>query len=148
MSHNDSHDNAVLFNAAGQVLAEEGSGISFTFAPLYDRLLVRVIPAKDRQWGGIILPAFAQEGTPHLRAEVIAAGHGRITPNGDTVPLVVKEGDLIAFYRVQQEQVIMPSAPGTEMMIIRELHVLGVYSDLPKATGVLDKSGREVLAPS
>lgn len=146
MSH-DHRNEALLFEASGIAKTDETtSGISFNFTPIYDRMLVRVIPQKERTWKGLVLPAFAQENTPHIRAEVLAVGHGRVTPNGDTVPLVVRQGSIIAFLRRQDEQVVLPSAPGTEMMIIREFHVLGTYSDLPQATGVLDKGGKEIVS--
>ena len=141
-----SNDSPILFDAAGVAHTDEAAGLSFTFTPLYDRMLVRVIPQQERTYNGLVLPAYAHQDTPHIRAEVIAVGHGRVTPNGDTVPLVVKAGDLITFFRVKTEQVVMPSAPGTELMIIRELHVLGVYSDLPRASGVLAPDGREVVS--
>lgn len=145
---NDHRNEPILFDAAGVARTDETAGISFKFTPIYDRLLVKVIPEKERTWNGLVMPAFAVENCPHLRGEVIASGHGRVTQMGDVVPMTIKDGDLIAFYRIPSDQIIMPSAPGTELMIIREHHVLGTYSDLPAATGVLGADGRQVVSTS
>ena len=141
-----SHDirTPLMFDDAG--MAGERNGPTFTFRPIYDRLLVRVIPQRDREWNGLILPAYAMEGTPHIRAEVLAAGRGRITADGTVAPMEVKPGDIVTFVREREAQMIMPSAPGTELMVIREHHVMGIFDDLPRATGVLGADGREQVS--
>lgn len=122
------------------------SGLRAEIVPLYDRLLVRVIDAGDKTSGGLVIPQMAKDNTPYLRGEVIACGHGRITPNGDTVPLSVKDGDIIVFFRLTNggEQLVFPAPSGEELLIIREFHVALVLRNLPKATGVLGPDGREV----
>jgi chaperonin GroES len=112
---------------------------------LYDRLLVRVIGSTNRTEGGLFIPDMALDNTPYLRAEVIEVGHGRITQNGDTVPLQVKVGDVIVFVRTGNEQLIYPDADGKDLMIIRELHVAMVLRDLPRDVGVVDQDGNAVL---
>lgn len=125
-------------------------GLTATITPLYDRLLVRVLDESDQTRGGIIVPQLAKQNTPYLRGEVVAAGHGRITPSGETVPLFVKDGDIIVFFRLgpSGEQIVFETAAGEELLIIREPHVALVLRDLPKATGVLGADGREVVATS
>lgn len=126
------------------------SGLTAEIVPLYDRLLVRVLEEADRTSGGLIIPLLAAENTPYRRAEVIAAGHGRITPSGETVPLYVRDGDIIVFFRSQGsgEQLVFPAPSGEDLLVIREPHVMLVLRNLPRATGVLGADGREVVASS
>ncbi len=119
--------------------------------PLYDRLLVRVIEGDDRTSGGLIVPQIARENTPYLRAEVVAAGHGRMTPTGDTLPLLVQVGDVVCFFRAagSGEQLIVPDGDGGELLCIREPHIVGVFMGLPRGTGLLAIDGSEhTVSPS
>lgn len=113
---------------------------------LYDRLLVRVLEGDETTSGGLVVPQIVRDNTPYLRGEVLAVGTGRITPNGDTVPLSVKEGDVVIFFRSAGggEQLMFPGK-GTELLIIREPHVCCILRDLPKTTGLLDLDGRMVV---
>lgn len=114
---------------------------------LYDRLLVRVIEGDATTKGGLIVPQLARDNTPYLRGEVLAVGHGRVTPNGDTVPLSVKDGDVVVFFRSANsgEQLVFPTPAGEELLIIREPHVCAIVRNLPRSSGVLDREGREVV---
>lgn len=113
---------------------------------LYDRLLVRVIEESDRTRGGLVVPHIARENTPFVRGEVIAVGHGRVTPSGDTVPLKVSVGDIVVFFRSGGggEQLVFPMDDGEDGLIIREPHVCAILRDLPRGTGLIDMDGREV----
>lgn len=102
--------------------------------PLYDRLLVRVISQGERTSSGLYRPQMAIDNTPFLFAEVIEAGHGRITSKGDTVPLIVKKGDMITFFRYANggEQLCFPDPEDVskELMLIREAHVTTVVEGM------------------
>jgi chaperonin GroES len=113
---------------------------------LYDRLLVRVIEQDNRTSGGLFMPEMAIDNTPYLRAEVLEVGHGRVTQTGDVVPLVVKRGDAIVFFRSGDgSQLIFPDEGGKDLLIIREAHVAMILRDLPRAAGVLNQDGKEIL---
>src|SRR6185369_17015651 len=71
------------------------------YEPLYDRVIVKLLKPDDRTESGLYIPQMAHDGTPYLTAEVIAVGAGRITSSGSTVPLSVKVGDVIVFFRSQ-----------------------------------------------
>lgn len=124
------------------------SGLTAEIVPLYDRLLVRVMDDGERTRGGLIVPQLAKDNTPYLRGEVVAAGHGRITPSGETVPLQVRDGDIIVFFRSMSsgEQIVFPTPAGEELLVIREPHVMLVMRGLPRTTGVLGADGREVVS--
>jgi chaperonin GroES len=117
---------------------------------LYDRLLVRVIGEDNRTDSGLFIPDMALENTPYRRAEVVEVGHGRITQNGDTVPLSVKVGDVVVFFRTgtNGEQLVYPAPDGKDLMIIREPHVAMILRDLPQDTGLVNQDGKELLVTS
>ena len=117
--------------------------------PLYDRLLVRVITNK-RTKGGLIIPDLATDNTPYLTAEVLAVGQGRITTSGTVVPLQVKVGDVIQFFRSASsgEQLAYPSDDGSEQWLIRENHVAGTLDGLDRVTSIVGVDGGNLELPS
>lgn len=98
-----------------------------THRPLYDRVIVRVLTQGERTSGGLYRPQSALDNTPYLFAEVISVGHGRMLAGGDIVPLRVKPGDMVTFFRLASsgEQLIFPDPEddSKELMIIREPHI-------------------------
>lgn len=120
------------------------------FRPLYDRMLVRLLKPNERTKSGLFIPESAQDGTPYLKAEVIAVGNGRITTTGSIVPLSVKTGDVIEFFRAPSsgEQLIRPSDDGAEHMLIREHHVTGIIEGLDKVTSIVGVDGGNLELPS
>ena len=63
--------------------------------PLADRIVVKVLEAKEVTKGGILLPETAKEKPQE--GKVIAVGKGKASDNGQIVPLEVKVGDRILF---------------------------------------------------
>ena len=61
--------------------------------PLADRIVVKVLEAKEVTKGGIVLPDTAKEKPQE--AEVIAVGKGKISDEGKIIPPEVKAGDKI-----------------------------------------------------
>jgi chaperonin GroES len=102
--------------------------------PLYDRLIIRVLSQGERTSGGLYIPQTALDNTPFLFAEVVSAGHGRITNTGSVVPLKVKDGDTITFFRLANggEQLVFPDPEdgSKELMIIRESHVTTIVEGM------------------
>ena len=86
--------------------------------PVNDKIVVK--PKEDKNdnvtEGGIILPDTIQDGML-LEGEVIAAGHGMYSANGNLIPLVVEVGDTILYnkhaqtqeYKLNDEDVILMS---------------------------------------
>ncbi len=91
------------------------------FRPLQDRILVKRIDEENKTAGGIIIPDSAKEKPQE--GEVIAVGKGKVTEDGKTLPLDVKQGDRILFGKYSGTEV---SITGTEHLIMREEDVLGV----------------------
>ena len=86
--------------------------------PLYDRVLVLRIETEDKTPGGIIIPDAAKEKAQ--TGKVISVGKGRITTEGQVVPMQVKAGDHIFFGKYSGTEA------GNDHLIIREDEILGV----------------------
>lgn len=126
--------------------------MGITYEPLYDRIIVRVIDQEDRTSGGLIIPALALDNTPYLKAEVISVGHGRVTSSGDVVPLRVKPGDVIAFFRSASggDQLVFPDPdkPGKELMLIREPSCTWIFRGLAGVSRITGLDGRGLDLPA
>ncbi len=89
--------------------------------PLHDRVLIKRLEEQDEKHGSIIIPDSAKE-KPQV-GKVIAAGTGRMTENGKTLPLVVKAGDRILFGKYSGSEV---KVDGEELLIMKEEDILGI----------------------
>ena len=89
--------------------------------PLRDRVLVRRLEEDEQKVGGIIIPDTAKEKPQ--QGKVIAAGSGRVTDEGKTLPLDVKAGNTILFGKYSGSEI---KIEGEEFLILREDEVLGV----------------------
>ena len=92
--------------------------------PLHDRILVRRMAEEEKTAGGIIIPDTAKEKPQ--RGEVVAAGKGRITEDGKTLPLEVKVGDKVLFSKYSGTELKLE---GSDYLMIREEDVLGVFGN-------------------
>ena len=89
--------------------------------PLYDRLVVKRLEEDDKSTGGIIIPDSAKEKPQ--KGEVVAAGNGKKTDEGKTIPLDVKAGDHILFGKYSGNEIKMGA---DEYLILREDEVLAI----------------------
>jgi chaperonin GroES len=89
--------------------------------PLHDRVLVKRLEEQDEKHGRIIIPDSAKEKPQE--GKVIAAGTGRVTEEGKTLPLVVKAGDRILFGKYSGSEV---KIDGEELLIMKEDDILGI----------------------
>ena len=89
--------------------------------PLGDRVLVKIVEAKEVTKSGIIIPDTAkekpQEGT------VVAAGKGKVDNNGKLIPMDVNEGDKILFGKYSGSEV---KVGDDEYMIMNQEDILGI----------------------
>lgn len=116
---------------------------------LYDRLIVNVLEPEERTAGGLYIPPIATDGTPWCRAEVIAAGEGRLMTNGTIVPCKAKPGEVIMFFRtsIAGEQLWIPALDGKakEWLVIRDANILMVLEDLESVSSLVDGTGRHLV---
>jgi chaperonin GroES len=90
--------------------------------PLADRIVVKVLEAKEVTKGGILLPETAKEKPQE--GKVIAVGKGKVSDNGHIMPLEVKVGDRILFTKYGGTEIT--TTDGEELMIMKEEDVLGI----------------------
>jgi len=89
--------------------------------PLADRVIVRVLEAKEVTKGGIVLPDTAQEKPQE--AEVVAVGKGKVSDEGKLIQPEVKAGDKVIFGKYSGTEV---TVDGTEYLILKEEDILGI----------------------
>jgi chaperonin GroES len=90
-------------------------------SPLYDRVLVKRIEEQEVRKSGIIIPDTAKEKPQ--QAEIIAAGKGKTTDEGKTIPLSVKKGDKVLIGKYSGTEVMVD---GVEHLILREEEILAI----------------------
>lgn len=90
--------------------------------PLADRIVVKVLEAKEVTKGGILLPETAKEKPQE--GKVVAVGKGRLTDNGQVVALEVKVGDRVLYGKYTGTEIT--TSEGEELLIMKEEDVLAI----------------------
>jgi chaperonin GroES len=96
-------------------------GVYMKIQPLADRIVVKVLEAKEVTKGGIVLPDTAKEKPQE--AEVVAVGKGKISDEGKTIAPEVKVGDTILFGKYSGTEITMD---GKEYLILKEEDILAI----------------------
>lgn len=91
------------------------------FRPLHDRVLVKRIEQDNKTKGGIIIPDTAKEKP--MEGEVMAAGSGARTEDGNVIPLDVKKGDRVLFTKWAGTEVTIN---GEELLVMKESDIVGI----------------------
>jgi len=89
--------------------------------PLHDRVIVRRMEEETTTAGGIVIPDSAAEKPSE--GEIVAAGNGKVSDNGDVRPLDVKVGDKILFGKYSGTEV---KVEGEDLIVMREEDIMGV----------------------
>lgn len=89
--------------------------------PIKDRIVVRVLDTETQTKSGIFIPEVAAEKPS--QGEVLAAGNGRITEDGITIPMDVKVGDRVLFTKYAGQTI---KADNKEYLILREDDVMAI----------------------
>jgi chaperonin GroES len=92
--------------------------------PLEDRLLIEPIEQESQTSSGIILPETAKEKPQE--GHIIAAGPGRLTEEGERLPMEVAEGDKVLFAKYAGTQIKLEDK---DLLILRESDVLALVTD-------------------
>ncbi len=90
--------------------------------PMQDRIIVERVEEETKTAGGIIIPDTVSKEKPQ-EGKVIAAGKGKVTPEGKVLPLDVKVGDRVLFGKYSGSEI---KVDGNEYLIMREDDILGV----------------------
>lgn len=89
--------------------------------PLADRVLIEAAPDKEEKIGSIFIPDTAKE-KPNVGV-VVAAGPGKVTDDGKTVPLQVKAGQKVLYGKYSGTEI---KENGKEYLIVRESDILAI----------------------
>jgi chaperonin GroES len=95
--------------------------MSVKVRPLYDRILVKRVEAREQVRGGIIIPDTAKEKPQE--AEVIAVGEGKYSDEGKRIKLDVKKGDKVLIGKYSGTDIKLDDV---EYTILREDEVLAI----------------------
>jgi chaperonin GroES len=89
---------------------------------MQDRIIVERVEEETKTAGGIIIPDTVSKEKPQ-EGKVVAAGKGKVTPEGKVLPLDVKVGDRVLFGKYAGSEI---KVDGKEYLIMREDDILGV----------------------
>lgn len=89
--------------------------------PIRDRILIKPLDAETVTKSGIVIPEAAQEKP--IQGRVLAVGTGKVTEEGQTVPLVVKEGDTVMYGKYSGQTVKIDNE---EHVILKEDDVMAI----------------------
>ena len=94
--------------------------------PLHDRIIVKRLDEEKKTASGIVIPDTAAEKPD--QGEVMSVGKGKLTDEGELVPLDVKVGDRVLFGKYSGQTVTLK---GDELLVMREEDILGVVEGQP-----------------
>lgn len=92
--------------------------------PISDNIIV--VPEKKelKTKGGILLPESVEKEKPQV-GEVVAAGPGKLSENGERLKMQVKKGDMVLFAKYSPQEIKMDEK---EYFILKEDDILAIIS--------------------
>jgi chaperonin GroES len=75
--------------------------------------------------GGIIIPDTAKDKP--VQGEVLAVGQGKITNEGNQIPMTIKVGDSVLFGKYNGTPITIND--GDELLIMNESDILGILQN-------------------
>jgi len=89
--------------------------------PLHDRVVVKRTEEERTSPGGIVIPDAAAEKP--IKGEIVAAGNGKISENGEVRALDVKVGDQVLFGKYAGTEV---KVDGEDLLVMKEDDIMAV----------------------
>jgi chaperonin GroES len=83
--------------------------------------VLKVLEAEEKTASGIVLPDTAKEKPQ--QGKILAVGPGKVTEDGKTIPMSVKEGDIVLFAKYAGTEV---KYKGEELLIMKESDILAI----------------------
>ena len=90
--------------------------------PLSDRVVVMPEEVDEKTASGIILPDTAKE-KPQM-GQIVAAGPGKTSDNGNTVEMTLKAGDKVLYGKYSGTEI---SLDNNDVLIMRESDILAKF---------------------
>ena len=89
--------------------------------PLHDRVVVRPLDEGEQMRGGLYIPDTAKEKPQ--QGEIVAAGPGKVSDQGERIAPDVKAGDRVLYGKYSGTEV---TVDGESYLILRESDVLAI----------------------
>ena len=89
--------------------------------PLHDRVVVRPLDEGEQMRGGLYIPDTAKEKPQ--QGEIVAAGPGKVSDQGERLAPDVKAGDKVLYGKYSGTEV---TVDGESYLILRESDVLAI----------------------
>jgi chaperonin GroES len=89
--------------------------------PLEDRVVVQASEAEETTASGLVIPDTAKEKPQ--QGHVVAVGPGRISDQGERIPLDVKEGDTVVYSKYGGTEIKLE---GEEYLILSARDILAI----------------------
>jgi chaperonin GroES len=95
--------------------------MSLNLQPLADRVIIKPQEAEEVTKSGLYLPDTAKEKP--IEGLVVAAGPGKVTEDGKSVPMSVKVNDKVLYGKYSGTEVTLD---GTQYLIMRESDIFAI----------------------
>ena len=92
--------------------------------PLHDRVIVRRVEEKKTTSSGLIIPDSSTEKPS--RGKVVATGNGKISAQGDLIPLDVKVGDTVMFGQYSGSEITVGEE---KLLVMSEDEIVAVIEE-------------------
>lgn len=89
--------------------------------PIRDRVLIKPLDNETVTKSGIVIPDNAQEKP--MQGKVLGVGTGKITEEGQVVPLVVKEGNTVLYSKYAGQSIKIDNV---EHIVLKEDEILAI----------------------
>ncbi len=91
--------------------------------PLADRVVVKALEEAEQMRGGLYIPDTAKEKPQE--GEVVAVGPGKLSDDGNRIPMEVSAGDRVLYGKYSGTEV---TVDGDQYLILRESDILAVVN--------------------
>lgn len=95
--------------------------MSLNLHPLSDRVIIKPQEAEEVTKSGLYLPDTAKEKP--IEGLVVAAGPGKVTEDGKSVPMSVKVNDKVLYGKYSGTEITLE---GTQYLIMRESDIFAI----------------------
>lgn len=117
--------------------------------PLYDRVLLEVIPDTETKIGNLFVPMASHRKSPMGRAKVLACGQGCTLAGGQFREMTVKVGDIVWYSKERAEPIPHHGYPqaGAVVMVVEE-SILAILSELDTVSSLVGPDQNPLLIPA
>ena len=91
--------------------------------PLADRVVVMALEEAEQMRGGLYIPDTAKEKPQE--GEIVAVGPGKLSDEGNRIPMEVAEGDRVLYGKYSGTEV---NVSGDPFLILRESDILAIVN--------------------